>query len=119
MQVTPDGAWLAFTADARGDEAYTVYVQQVDTGARSVVTLPDVPAATSLAWAADNRTLFFLTQVRPPSHGHGVAQAAGALRKLAWLLNQLLLVSLQHSKAAGNTMQILLMLACKPVLMWS
>ena len=63
LQVTPDGAWLAFTADTRGDEAYTVYVQKADTGARSVVTLTDVPAATDLAWAADNRTLFFLTRV--------------------------------------------------------
>ena len=64
MQVTPDGAWLAFTADTRGDEAFTVYVQKADTGARSAVTLPDVPAATNLAWAADNRTLFFLSQVQ-------------------------------------------------------
>lgn len=63
VQVTPDGAWLAFTADTRGDEAYTVHVQKADTGARSAVTLPDVPAASNLAWAADNRTLFFLSQV--------------------------------------------------------
>ncbi|KAK9822184.1 hypothetical protein WJX81_008194 [Elliptochloris bilobata] len=62
LEVTQDGAWLAFTADTKGDEAYTVYVQNAATGARTVVTLPATAAAASLTWAADNATLFFLTR---------------------------------------------------------
>ena len=71
-QVTPDGAWLAFTADTRGNEAFTVYIQKVATGARSAITLPNVPAASNIVWAADNRTLLFLTQVcaRPATGRH-------------------------------------------------
>lgn len=63
-QVSRDGAWLAFAVDLRGDEAYSVYVQQAAGGARTAVTLPGTAAAATLAWAADNATLFFLTKVR-------------------------------------------------------
>ena len=75
--MTPDGVWLAYTADTRGDEAFTVYVQKANTGARSAVTLPDVPAAASLAWAADNRTLFFLSQA--PAHQTTDVHSSGNL----------------------------------------
>ena len=74
-QVSRDGAWLAFTADTRGDEAYQVYVQEVATKARSAVTLPDTAAASSIVWAGDNATLFFMTKASS-SHSSSVTCVA-------------------------------------------
>ncbi len=52
-----------------------MYVQEAATAARAPVTPPGTAAASSIAWAADNATLFYLTQARAP-------QAPGA--RLIW-----------------------------------
>jgi oligopeptidase B len=53
--VSPDGTRFAFTVDYTGFRQYTLHVKDLQTGRM----LPDTaPRVTSLAWAADNRTIF-------------------------------------------------------------
>ena len=55
MDVSPDGTKLAYTVDFTGFRQYTLHVKDLATGELLPVTAPRV---TSLAWAADSRTLF-------------------------------------------------------------
>lgn len=57
---SPNHKLLAYSVDTEGDEVYTTYVKDLETGA----LLPDTITHSyySLAWANDNRT-FFYTQV--------------------------------------------------------
>ncbi|MBN2566257.1 MAG: S9 family peptidase, partial [Candidatus Eisenbacteria bacterium] len=57
--VSPDNALMAYAADTTGAEVYTIYVKDLATGE----LLPDVidHADYGLEWAADSRTLFYLT----------------------------------------------------------
>ena len=58
-EVSPDGRYLAYGADFTGYREYTVYVKDLSTGQR----LPDrLERVDSLAWAADNATLFYAQQ---------------------------------------------------------
>ena len=56
MEVSPDGRRLAYTVDFTGFRQYTLYVKELGTGgtARTLAA-----RATSIAWAADSRTLFY------------------------------------------------------------
>ena len=57
--VSDDAQLLAYTVDFTGFRQYTLQVKDLRTGQ----TLPDtVERVTSLAWAADNRTLFLTTE---------------------------------------------------------
>ncbi|HEX5226996.1 MAG TPA: S9 family peptidase [Bryobacteraceae bacterium] len=55
--VSPDHRLLAYSIDLEGDEAYTIYVKNLETGE----LLPDRIANTyySLEWANDNRMFFY------------------------------------------------------------
>jgi oligopeptidase B len=55
--VSPDHCLLAYSVDLEGDEAYTIYVKNLETGE----LLPDRIANTyyTLEWANDNRTFFY------------------------------------------------------------
>jgi oligopeptidase B len=55
--VSPHHRLLAYSIDLEGDEAYTIYVKNLDTGE----VLPDRVANTyyTLEWANDNRTFFY------------------------------------------------------------
>ena len=54
--ITDDGRYLAYTTDVTGFRDYTLYLKDLRDGAR----LPfEVEKAGSLAWAADNETLFY------------------------------------------------------------
>jgi oligopeptidase B len=56
--VSDDGNLLAYTTDNTGFRDYTLYLKDLRTGK----TLPEnVPRASSVAWAADNKTLFYTT----------------------------------------------------------
>ncbi|HYE96817.1 MAG TPA: S9 family peptidase [Rubricoccaceae bacterium] len=59
-EVTEDGNLLAFAEDTVGRRIYTLRFKDLRTGAM----LPDVihPVSPSMAWANDNRTLFFARQ---------------------------------------------------------
>jgi oligopeptidase B len=58
-QVSDDGHLLAFSIDSTGYRQYALRVKDLRTGAR----LPDAAArVTSVAWAADNRTLFYTVE---------------------------------------------------------
>jgi len=55
--VSPDHRLLAYSTDLEGDEAYTIYVKNLESGE----LLPDRIANTyyTLEWANDNRTFFY------------------------------------------------------------
>ena len=57
MLPSPDHRLLAYSIDLEGDENFTTYVKDLETGA----LLPDQVANTyySLEWANDNRTFFY------------------------------------------------------------
>ena len=59
VEVSDDSNLLAYTTDNTGFRQYTLHVKDLRTGA----LLPDIAdRVTSLAWAADNKTLFFATE---------------------------------------------------------
>ncbi len=59
MEVSPDGSRLAYSVDLTGFRQYTLQVKDLATGR----LLPDSAArVTSAAWAADNRTLFYVEE---------------------------------------------------------
>ena len=57
MDLSPDGSKLAYTVDFTGFRQYTLHVKDLASGELLRDTAPRV---TSLAWAADNRTLFYV-----------------------------------------------------------
>jgi oligopeptidase B len=57
--ITDDGRWLAYTTDLTGFRQYTLRIKDLETGE----TLPgEVERVGSVAWAADNRTLFYTVE---------------------------------------------------------
>ena len=57
--MSPDGRYLAYGADFTGYREYTVHVKDLSTGR----LLPDrLERVDSLAWAADNATIFYTQQ---------------------------------------------------------
>ena len=57
--VSDDGRRLAYTTDLTGFREYTLHVKDLDSGA----LLPDrVEKVSAVAWAADNATLFYVTE---------------------------------------------------------
>jgi oligopeptidase B len=66
-QVSDDGNLLAFSIDSTGYRQYALRVKDLRTGAR----LPDAAArVTSVAWAADNRTLFYTVEDSVSKRSH-------------------------------------------------
>jgi oligopeptidase B len=57
--ITDDGRWLAYTTDTTGFRQYTLRIKDLETGE----TLPgEVERVGSIAWAADNKTLFYTVE---------------------------------------------------------
>jgi len=57
--ITDDGRWLAYTTDTKGFRQYTLRIKDLETGE----TLGgEVERVGSVAWAADNRTLFYTVE---------------------------------------------------------
>jgi oligopeptidase B len=54
--VTDDGRWLAYSVDHTGFRQYTLHIKDLATGE---VLAGEVERVGSVAWAADNRTLFY------------------------------------------------------------
>ena len=66
-QVSDDGTLLAFSIDSTGYRQYALRVKDLRTGER----LPDAAArVTSVAWAADNRTLFYTVEDSVTKRSH-------------------------------------------------
>ena len=57
--VSDDGRWLAYLVDDAGFRQYVLHVRDLKTGQDGVEAIPRV---TSVAWAADGRTLFYATE---------------------------------------------------------
>jgi oligopeptidase B len=56
FDVSPDASMLAYTTDVTGYRQYTLFIKDLKTGK---VTADSAQRVTSLAWAQDNKTLFF------------------------------------------------------------
>ena len=56
--VSPDAALLAYATDTDGSERYTLRVRDLEGGADLADEVPDT--SYGLAWAADNRTVFYV-----------------------------------------------------------
>jgi oligopeptidase B len=59
-KVSPDGKLLAWTEDEVGRRQYTIRIKNLETGAVFDDKIPNVEAG--IAWAADNRTLFYVAK---------------------------------------------------------
>jgi oligopeptidase B len=57
--VSDDGNLLAYSTDTTGFREYTLYVKDLRTGKLSSEKIPKVDAA---CWAADNKTIFYVTE---------------------------------------------------------
>ncbi len=57
--VSDDGRWLAYLVDDTGFRQYVLHVRDLRTGKDGTEAIPRV---TSVAWATDNRTLFYATE---------------------------------------------------------
>ena len=57
--VSDDGRWLAYTVDFTGFRDYTLYVKDLAGGALAPERIPNV---SSVAWAADSVTLFYVVE---------------------------------------------------------
>ncbi len=57
--VTDDGNLLAYTTDTTGYRQYTLHIKDLQTGK---VLSDEIERTTSIAWAADNKTLFVATE---------------------------------------------------------
>ncbi len=59
MQVSPDGKLLAYSVDFTGFRQYTLHFKNLETGE---VLADKIERVTSLAWANDNKTVFYVTE---------------------------------------------------------
>src|SRR5262249_15689518 len=67
FSVSDDNQLLAFSLDTNGFRQYTLQIKDLGTGE----TLPArIERVTSIAWAADNRTLFYTVQDETPKRSH-------------------------------------------------
>jgi oligopeptidase B len=57
--ITDDGRWLAYSTDTTGFRQYTLHIKDLETGETLAGTVDRVG---SVAWAADNRTLFYTVE---------------------------------------------------------
>ena len=59
-ELSPDQRWLAFSVDDTGEEQYTLQVKDLD---KNEVLKDKIPnTGEGVAWAADNRTVFYTTR---------------------------------------------------------
>ncbi|MDB5937595.1 MAG: oligopeptidase [Massilia sp.] len=59
VSVSPDDRLLAYATDITGYRQYTLHVKDLNTGK---LLADSAPRVTSVAWAADNQTLFFVQE---------------------------------------------------------
>lgn len=72
--ISDDGRWLAYSTDTSGFRQYTLHIKDLETGE----TLPgEVERVGSIAWAADNRTLFYTVEDEQQKRQHQLWRACG------------------------------------------
>ncbi len=72
--ITDDGRWLAYTTDLTGFRQYTLRVKDLETGE---TLAGEVERVGSVAWAADNRTLFYTVEDEQQKRQHQLFRADG------------------------------------------
>jgi oligopeptidase B len=83
--ISDDGRWLAYSTDTTGFRQYTLHVKDLETGE----TLPgEVERVGSIAWAADNRTLFYTVEDPQQKRQHQMWRARGQQLTEATLVYQ-------------------------------
>jgi oligopeptidase B len=69
FEVSPDHTLLAYLLDTEGSETYTLYIQNLLTGELLPDTIPNtngyLRARIGLAWANDQKCLYYTTQMMP------------------------------------------------------
>ena len=78
MTVSPDGNLLAYTTDDTGFRQYTLRVKDLRTGKLGPEAIERV---TSVAWAADGKTLFYSVEDPQPSAPTGSSATRWARRR--------------------------------------
>ena len=82
FEVSPDGKLLAYSVDDDGSERHKLYIKDLTTGKLLADSIENT--ATTLAWAADNKTLFYVTldeQTRPwELYRHRIGDASSVRR---------------------------------------
>ncbi|HUE57347.1 MAG TPA: S9 family peptidase [Candidatus Udaeobacter sp.] len=67
FEVSDDNQLLVYSTDVTGFRQYTLHVRNLETG----LTLPErIERVTSVAWAADNRTLFYTVEDETTKRSH-------------------------------------------------
>ena len=61
LDESPNNKLLAYAVDTKGNESYTLYVKDLETG-EQLLKRPIPDTAGSFAWALDNKTLFYVTK---------------------------------------------------------
>jgi oligopeptidase B len=61
LSVSPDHRLLAYGADTKGNEMFTLMVRDLATGAE-LLARPIENTAGNMAWSTDNKTLFYVTK---------------------------------------------------------
>jgi oligopeptidase B len=73
-EITDDGCWLAYSTDTTGFRQYTLHIKDLKTGE----TLPGtVERVGSIAWAADNRTVFYTVEDEEQKRQYQLWKASG------------------------------------------
>jgi oligopeptidase B len=75
--VTDDGRWLAYTVDFTGFRDYTLYVKDLTTG---VLAAERIEKVSSVTWAADSLTMFYVAGGRRQAAAPPVASIGSARR---------------------------------------
>lgn len=57
LEISPDHQMVAYTADAVGDESYSLYIKNIST--QSLLEAPIPGLSPALMWANDNQTIFY------------------------------------------------------------
>jgi len=83
--LSDDGRWLAYTTDTTGFRQYTLHVKDLLTGETLTGTVERVG---SVAWAADNRTLFYTVEDEVQKRQYQLWRAAGGDFSAAVLVYQ-------------------------------
>jgi len=102
FEVSNDNHWLAYSIDTTGFRQYTLYLKDLRTGE----TLPErIERVTSVAWAADNQTLFYTIEEQTTKRSYRlyrhVLGSADADSLLCEEIDQRFRVEIERTRSAG------------------
>lgn len=96
LQVSPDGGFVAYAADLKGDEMYVIDVLDISTGSSVLSNGPIAGAAGALVWAADSKTLVYTALVSNAKCLEGIVDSCCWLSSAAKLPEHWLIAGRLH-----------------------